>query len=226
MTKKRHHPNPSRACRSPSITPAGTSDDRAVVSESLLIVVYVDEAFHGPPLLPADPHERTLLGPIPRRQGNKPLCIDPPASWSLIDRARDSVHLMKSTLLALVSVLGAAAPRAVRGGRRSAGGVHGGGGGAAQGDGQEVPRRRRHRPRGHSRRRAAGVLEEVAGARVMIMSDEEEYPALRRWAAAYISDEAVKGCLPEKARLLAYFAAVRDKCVSVANSMAMAASPK
>lgn len=38
------------------------------------------------------------------------------------------------------------------------------------------------------------MLEEVAGVRVL--NDEEEYPALRRWAAEYSSSEAVKECLP------------------------------
>ena len=62
-----------------------------------------------------------------------------------------------------------------------------------------------------------GVLEEVAG--VSVMTSGEELPALRRWAAEYRSREAVKSCLPDRARLLAHFAAVREKCVSVANSM-------
>lgn len=60
------------------------------------------------------------------------------------------------------------------------------------------------------------MLEEVAGVRVL--SDEEEYPALRRWAAEYSSSEAVKECLPDRARLLSYFGAIREKCVLVANS--------
>jgi glutathione S-transferase len=62
-----------------------------------------------------------------------------------------------------------------------------------------------------------GVLEEVAG--VSVMTSGEELPALHWWAAEYRSSEAVKSCLPDRARLLAHFAAVRDKCVSVANSM-------
>jgi glutathione S-transferase len=51
------------------------------------------------------------------------------------------------------------------------------------------------------------------------MTSGEELPALHWWAGEYRSSEAVKSCLPDRARLLAHFAAVRDKCVSVANSM-------
>ena len=61
-----------------------------------------------------------------------------------------------------------------------------------------------------------GVLEEVAGVRVL---SDEEHPALRRWAAEYSSREAVKECLPDRGRLLSYFAGIREKCVSLANSM-------
>ncbi|CAO1943034.1 unnamed protein product [Urochloa humidicola] len=64
-----------------------------------------------------------------------------------------------------------------------------------------------------------GVLEEVAGVTVL-SGGEEEYPALWRWAAEYSSSEAVKACLPDRGRLLSYFAGIRDKCVSVANSSA------
>ena len=63
-----------------------------------------------------------------------------------------------------------------------------------------------------------GVLEEVAGVRVL---GDEEHPALRRWAAEYCCSEAVKECLPDRGRLLSYFAGIRDKCVSVANSAQM-----
>jgi len=52
------------------------------------------------------------------------------------------------------------------------------------------------------------VLEELAG--VSLMSDDE-FPALRRWAKEYTTDEAIKQCLPDRDRLLAHYLANMDK---------------
>ncbi|TVU36856.1 hypothetical protein EJB05_18808, partial [Eragrostis curvula] len=64
-----------------------------------------------------------------------------------------------------------------------------------------------------------GVLEELAGVRVL--NDDDEYPALRRWTKDYLDNEAVKGCLPARDQLLSHFTAVREKCISVAKSMCL-----
>ena len=52
------------------------------------------------------------------------------------------------------------------------------------------------------------VLEEVAGVR---LAGDGEYPALRRWAKEYTTDEAIKQCLPDRDRLLAHYLANMDK---------------
>ena len=46
------------------------------------------------------------------------------------------------------------------------------------------------------------MLEEVNGVTVV---DEDEYPALRRWSKEYNSCEALKRCVPDRDRLVAYF---------------------
>ncbi|KAF8647004.1 hypothetical protein HU200_065519 [Digitaria exilis] len=169
--------------------------DRAI-AESLVIVEYVDEAFHELPLLPADPYERAMARFWARFLEEK--CLEPlrtalfadgEAQKASMKEARESLAVVEEQLT-------------LRGRRFLGGDAIGladiaGGGMLAH---------------------WLGVVEEVAGVRVL-SDDEEEYPALRRWAAEYRSCEAVKECLPDRGRLLSYFAAIREKCVSVANSM-------
>jgi glutathione S-transferase len=52
------------------------------------------------------------------------------------------------------------------------------------------------------------VLEEVNGVTVV---DEDEYPALRRWSKEYNSCEALKQCVPNRDRLVAYFTENKEK---------------
>ncbi|RLM60636.1 putative glutathione S-transferase [Panicum miliaceum] len=46
------------------------------------------------------------------------------------------------------------------------------------------------------------VVEEVTGVTV---AKEEEHPALCQWARDYSSNEALRPCIPDRDRLLAYF---------------------
>ncbi|CAL4959460.1 unnamed protein product [Urochloa decumbens] len=167
------------------------------VSESLVMVEYIDEAFDGPPLLPADPYDRAMARFWARFLEEK--CLEPlraalfgdgEAQRASMEEARESLALVEEQLKGKRFLGGDAIGLA----DIAAGGLL-----------------------AHWLR----VLEEVAG--VIVLSSEEEYPALRRWAAEYRSNEAVKECLPDRARLLSYFTGIRDKCVSVANS---SVSPK
>ncbi|TVU07718.1 hypothetical protein EJB05_41084, partial [Eragrostis curvula] len=59
------------------------------------------------------------------------------------------------------------------------------------------------------------VLEEVTGVRLL---EDGEFPVLRRWAKEYISDAAVKRCLPERDQLVAYFDSNRERYSSLAKA--------
>jgi hypothetical protein len=54
-----------------------------------------------------------------------------------------------------------------------------------------------------------GVLEEVAG--VHLIAADGEYPALRRWAKEYVSDEVVSRSLPDRDELVAFFTASKER---------------
>jgi glutathione S-transferase len=60
------------------------------------------------------------------------------------------------------------------------------------------------------------ALERVTGVRLI---SDDEFPALRRWAEEYTSNEAVSQCLPGRDLLVTYFGLHRHKYVEFANAL-------
>ncbi|CAO1940932.1 unnamed protein product [Urochloa humidicola] len=169
--------------------------DRAIC-ESLIIVEYIDEAFpDGPPLLPADPYGRAAARFWAHFLDDKCLKSLWPALWAEDGEARAAAMAVARGNLAMVEEQ-LREKRFLGGDSIGLADIAGGG----------------------MLAHWLGAVEEVAGVRVM-GDDEGEYPALRRWKEEYLADEAVRECLPERDQLVAHFAAIRDKCVSVAKSM-------
>lgn len=165
--------------------------DRSAICESLVIVEYVDEAFDGPPLLPADPLRRAMARFWAHFLDEN--CLKPlrPALFGEGEEQKKSMEETREGLTVAEAEL--------RGKRFFGGSSIGladiaGGGVLAH---------------------WVGVLQEVAG--VSVLSDGE-YPALRRWAKDYVANESVMECLPDRDRLLSYFTGIKQKCVSVAKS--------
>jgi glutathione S-transferase len=195
--------------------------DRSVC-ESLIIVEYVDEAFDGPPLLPVDPYARAtarfwahfleekvtncsrldrLSQPVASALrftytpwfGDHCLKSMVPALWTEGEVQKASMKEARENLVLVEEQL--RNTRFFGGDSIGLADIAGAGFIAHW----------------------LGVMEEVAGARVL--NDEEELLALRRWAKAYLENEAVEGCLPDRDQLLSHFSAIRDRCISVAKSM-------
>lgn len=168
--------------------------DRPAVCESLVIVEYVDEAFAGPPLLPTDPHERAEARFWARFIDEKfarPFWM---SFWST-DEDGDKEGLMKEGKENLLLLEGQ-----LKGNKFFGGDAIGLVDIAAAGLSHWL-----------------GVFEEICGVTLVT---SEEFPGLTRWAKAYVEDEHVKQCLPERAQLVAMFSACREMF------RAMATAPK
>uniref|UniRef100_A0A0E0JTL8 glutathione transferase n=1 Tax=Oryza punctata TaxID=4537 RepID=A0A0E0JTL8_ORYPU len=162
------------------------------ICESLVIVEYVDEAFDEPPLLPADPSGRAMArfwAHFLEEKCPKPLR---PALFAEGEEQKISMEETRESLTVAEAEL--------RGkqffGGSSIGLADIAGGGVLA--------------------HWVGVLQGVAG--VSVLSDNDEYPALRRWAKDYVANESVMECLPDRDQLLSYFTTIKQKCISVAKS--------
>ncbi|GJM91890.1 hypothetical protein PR202_ga08309 [Eleusine coracana subsp. coracana] len=162
------------------------------IPESLVIVEYVDEAFQGPPLLPADPFDRATARFWARFLDDK--CSTPfwLSLWTEGEVQQGFMKEIKGNLKLLEGQL--------KGKRFFGGDTIGLVDIAASGFAHWLP-----------------LFEEVAG---VTLATPEEFPDLCRWGKDYTSHDTVKQCLPDRATLLARFTAKKDMFVSTVKSMA------
>ncbi|KAL6853426.1 hypothetical protein ACP4OV_019455 [Aristida adscensionis] len=156
--------------------------DRAIC-ESLIIIEYIDEAFDGPSLLPTDPYDRATARFWVDFMDNK--CVMPfwLAHWAEGEAQKGFMKEAKENLAILETQLK---------GKRFFGGD----------------------TLGYLDLAASmlapwlSVIEEATGVSFV---NEDEFPELCRWAKEYTSNEAVKHCMPDRDRLVAYFTALKDR---------------
>uniref|UniRef100_A0ACD5XD52 Uncharacterized protein n=1 Tax=Avena sativa TaxID=4498 RepID=A0ACD5XD52_AVESA len=164
--------------------------DRSI-PESLVIIEYVDEAFTGPPLLPADPLARANARFWARFVDDKLWKALWVALWAEAGEAR--AREAKESLALLEAQL-------PEGSRFFGGDAIGLLDIAASGVALWLP-----------------VFQEMAGVTLLA---EDEHPALCRWAREYATHDTVRQCTPERGRMLAFLTPKRGMFVSTAKAMA------
>ncbi|CAO2195877.1 unnamed protein product [Urochloa humidicola] len=176
------------------LVPVLLHGDRAVC-ESLVILEYIDEAFDGPALLPADPYERATARfwaqfidqKFPRPFWMSFFSEDGESRQGFLTEARQNLSLLEAQLKDDK-------------GKRFFGGDSIGYLDIA----------------GSSIAHWLGVVEEVGGVAPLIT--DEEYPALCQWAERYVADDTVKQCLPQRSELVAMYSAFKQMLQATATA--------
>ncbi|CAL4959459.1 unnamed protein product [Urochloa decumbens] len=165
------------------LVPVLLHGDRTVC-ESLVILEYIDEAFDGPALLPADPYERAearFWAQFIDQKFARPFWMsfwtgdDEEHEKAFVKEAKENLALLEAQLK----------------GRRFFGGDTVGFLDIAA----------------CGLARWVGVIEEVAGVTLV---NGEELPAFCKWANDYVNDEAVTQCLSSRDDLLSFFSAGKE----------------
>ncbi|CAO2181748.1 unnamed protein product [Urochloa humidicola] len=174
------------------VVPVLLHGDRAIC-ESLVVVEYVDEAFEGPPLLPADPYDRAearFWAHFIDQKFARPFWLsffmgdeEEEQKKAFVKEAKENLALLEAQLK-------------LKGKRFFAGDTVGFVDIAASGLARWV-----------------GVMEEVTGVTLV---DAEDLPAFCKWANDYVNDEAVKQCLISRDDLVANISAAKDMFMAVA----------